>query len=68
MLDWQTAIALMIVTGAAGTLCYRGWKTVFAKSSAGCGTGCHQCPSNMSHTSRTLPLVQLGNHPTHSID
>ncbi|MGB1928633.1 MAG: FeoB-associated Cys-rich membrane protein [Mariniblastus sp.] len=68
MYDWQTAIALMIVTGAAFTLCYRSWKTIFAKSPGSCGTGCQQCPSNMPHTANSPQLVQLGNQSPHSVD
>jgi hypothetical protein len=68
MIDWQTAIALIIVTGAAGTLCYRGWKTIFATSSSGCGTRCKQCPSSAPQTSKMTELIQLGNESTHSID
>ncbi|MGI9494972.1 MAG: hypothetical protein ACR2NK_02900 [Mariniblastus sp.] len=68
MIDWQTAIALTIVTGAAGALCYRGWKTTFATPSTGCGTQCSQCPSSMPQNPHSRQLVQLGNESPNSID
>ncbi len=68
MIDWQTAIALMIVIVAAGALCYRGWKTISTTTSTGCGTGCQQCPANMPHSANSPQLVQLGNKPVPSVD
>jgi hypothetical protein len=68
MFDWQTIIALVIVSGAVGTICYRGWKKIFALPSSGCGTRCRQCPSSTPHASKMTELIQLGNESTHAID
>lgn len=68
MFDWQTTIALVIVSGAAGTICYRGWKKIFVLPPSSCGTNCSQCPSSTPHTSKMTDLIQLGNESNHAID
>jgi hypothetical protein len=68
MIDWQTSIALIIVTGAVASLLYRGWKTIFATSVSGCGTRCNQCPSSVPNTGENPQLIQLGSESSRSID
>ncbi|MGY8747300.1 MAG: hypothetical protein ACKVHR_04485 [Pirellulales bacterium] len=68
MIDWQTSIALIIVTGAVVSLLYRGWKTIFATSVSGCGTHCNQCPSSVPDAGKHPQLIQLGGESSRSID
>lgn len=42
----QTFVALSIVATAAAYLCWRSWKVIAGRKSAGCGSGCGSCPAS----------------------
>jgi hypothetical protein len=54
-LDWQTAIAAILVVSAAAYLLRRGWR-VFMRRGTNCGA-CSNCPADQ--TSAGKPLVML---------
>ena len=54
--DWQTVVAIMVVSLAALTLLRRGWRWARGSGANGCGT----CPNkNSPSVVKTLPLVQI---------
>ncbi len=47
-LDWQNAVALVIVLGAVGYLVWHLWMTGTRKKPTGCGS-CADCPAQIRH-------------------
>jgi hypothetical protein len=63
-LDWQTAIALVIVFAAIGVLVRKLWKMVWNPSSGGCGSSCNNCSTSTESSSlKVTKLVQLDSPP-----
>jgi hypothetical protein len=65
-LDWQTIVALLIVSAAIVVLARKSWKGLFQPATSGCGTGCSSCPSSQSSGSvkvaklKVTKLIQIG--------
>jgi hypothetical protein len=62
LIDWQTAISLLIVTAAIWVLIRKTWLAFSGRAAGGCGTSCSNCPSKQTSASQapaSQKLVQL---------
>jgi len=59
MLDWQNALALMLVAAAAVYVGRAAWLAIRAKRSRGCG-GCPACPAEKPTDGALVTIEPLG--------
>jgi len=59
-MNWESNLVALAIVASAIYLGFSAWRTLFAKSKAGCGSGCGKCaeaPTPQPTGRRPLPTV-----------